>query len=342
MCSQNETPCDSSQTNHTGKKDELYMCVYASQGAACIGENKHKKVCDAVEVFWERADPTSYRRACKRNNILTDEEVLERLGASHPRVADMINRAGEEEPTSTDVANKYSKLSTEFSQYAANNYLSEDTCRVVDDAIRKTTYTTYGNSQEQKVFEYIRNKLEIDCVEDPTFYKVKAGVVTNEYGSFPWFIGGKIDAIDRNRTILIEIKNRVNRLFRRLPSYEMIQVQMYLHLLEMNKAILVECMKTKNDNMTIEDVNVVSVNKDTSYWEMEILPKLEGFVDFITRIIHDEKLQNKFLTSKRRSMIVSYHITNHVRKLREQRSEKYLSKKNISIIAATANVNFKI
>ena len=304
-------------------QDDIYLCIYASQGAACIGENKHKKICDAVETFWERADAEGYGNACSRNNIMTDEEILERLGHSHPKIADMIRRAGEEEETSTDVANKYSVLSSEFSKYAANNYLSDDTCRVVDDAIRKTTYTTYGNAQEQKVFDYIRETLNIDCIEDPTFYKLKAGTVENEYGTFPWHIGGKIDAINRDRTVLIEIKNRVNRLFKRLPSYEMIQVQTYLQLLNLDKAILVECMKTKNDNVMHEDVNVISVNKDVVYWELEILPKLEGFVDFIIRIIHDKRLQDKFLISKRRSSIVSYHITNYVRKCRDRKRERF-------------------
>ena len=296
--------------------DDLYLCVYASQAASSINENKHKKICDAVEMFWERSDPGGYRRACERNSIVTEDEVLRRVQNAHPKVADMLRRAAEEEETSTDVSNKYNKLSLEFTRYAFDNYICEETRRVVDDALRKTTYTTYGNAQEEKVFEYIRNTLGIDCVDDPTFYKMKAGVVENEFGSFPWYIGGKIDGIDRGRNVLIEIKNRVNRLFKRLPSYEMIQVQTYLQLLNMDKAILVECMKTKSDDSTLEDVNVISVNRDHVYWNMEILPKLEGFVDFITRILYDTKLQDKFLVSKRRSSIVSYHITNHVRKLR--------------------------
>jgi hypothetical protein len=148
---------------------------------------------------------------------------------------------------------------------------------------------------------------------------MKAGTVENEYGIFPWYIGGKIDAINTDRTILIEIKNRVNRLFKRLPSYEMVQVQMYLQLLNLDKAVLVECMKTKNDNVMQEDVNVISVNKDIVLWEMEIFPKLEGFVDFIIRILRDHKLQNKFLISKRRSSIVSYHISSYVKKRREKK-----------------------
>lgn len=293
---------------------EQYLCVYASQGAACIGDNKHKKICDAAEAFWERAHSPSYRAALRRNMIMTSEEIIDRLEKIHPKIADIMKVAGSEEETSTDVAKKYSKLSSEFTNYANLNYISHELYGVVDDAIRKTTYTTYGNAQESKVFDYIRGTLGIDVVEDPSFYKSQAGVVENNYGSFPWFIGGKIDGITKDRKTLVEIKNRVNRLFRVIPQYEFIQVQMYLQLLGLDKAILVECLKTKECSVLHEDVNVISVNRDSVNWEADIAPRLEGFVDFVIRLIHDEELQNKYLKSKRRSAIVLSHITAYQQK----------------------------
>lgn len=290
-----------------------YLCVYASQGAACIGDNKHKKICDAVEAFWERAHSPSYRAALKRNVIMTSEEIIDRMEKNHPKIADLMKVAGNEEETSTDVAKKYSKLSSEFTKYANLNYISHDLYGVIDDAIRKTTYTTYGNAQESKVFDYIRGTLGIDVVEDPSFYKSQAGVIVNEYGTFPWFIGGKIDGITKDRKTLVEIKNRVNRLFRIIPQYESIQIQMYLQLLGLDKAILVECLKTKEHSVLHEDVNVISVNRNSVNWEADIAPRLEGFVDFVIRLINDEELQNKYLKSKRRSAIVSSHITSYVK-----------------------------
>jgi hypothetical protein len=193
------------------------------------------------------------------------------------------------------------------------NYISHEFYGVVDDAIRKTTYTTYGNAQESKVFDYIRESLGIDVIEDPNFYKSQAGVIENEYGTFPWFIGGKIDGITKDRNTLIEIKNRVNRLFRIIPQYESIQIQMYLQLLELDKAILVECLKTKEHSVLHEDVNVISVNRNSVSWDTDISPRLEGFVDFVIRLIHNEDLQNKYLKSKRRSAIVSSHISSYVK-----------------------------
>ena len=88
---------------------------------------------------------------------------------------------------------------------------------------------------------------------------------------------------------------------------------MYLQLLDLEKAILVECLKTKEHSVLHEDVNVISVNRDLANWNSDISPRLEGFVDFVIRIIHDEELQNKYLKSKRRSAMVSSHINSYVK-----------------------------
>lgn len=286
-----------------------YLCVYASQAAACIGDNRHKKLCDAAEAFWERANAKSYREALARNGITTDEEILARVGQSHPEVADMLRTAAKNVDSSTEVADKYATLATKFHDFADENKFSDETRKVVDDALRKTSYTTYGNAQESHVFKYIREALGVDCIEDPTFYRVQAGVVTTEYGSFPWYIGGKIDAISSDRTLLIEIKNRVNRLFRKPPAYEMVQVQTYLHLLGINDGMLVECMRTNTGGDTSEEVNVMPVARDRVMWTTDIFPRLRGFVDFVANLLFDEALQDKFLKSKRKSAMISAHVS---------------------------------
>jgi len=296
-----------------------YLCVYASQAAACINENKFKKIADAVETFWNRADTHSYKEAMRRNKILTNEEIVEKVEKNHPKIATLLKVASKEEHTSTEVAQKYAKLANELEKYADDNYFSDDIAAVVDDAIRKTAYTTYGNVAEMDVFRYIRDVLHIDIVEDPSFYKDTLGSVSTKYGTFEFCIGGKIDGITRDRQILIEIKNRVNRLFNKVPSYEMIQIQTYLHLLDLDKAFLVECLKSKEGNVIAENVNCITVNRDRAFFEKEIVPKLEGFVDFVINLIHDEKLQDKFLTSKRRNTMAALWISKYVKEKHQKK-----------------------
>lgn len=299
-----------------------YLCVYASQAASCIGENRYKKIGDAVETFWNRADSISYQDAMRRNNIMTNEEIVEKVGKTHPEVASLLKIASKEEATSTDVSEKYTKLSTYLEKYAGEHYFPGDIMSLVDDALRKSAYTSYGNVSESAVFKYIRDVLKVDIVEDDTFYKDVLGTVNTPYGSFDYFIGGKIDAITRDRNILVEIKNRVNRLFMKPPIYENIQVQTYLHLLDLDKAFLVECLKSKDNNKISENVNCISINRDRAFFESEVVPKIEAFVDLIVHLIHDKALQDKFVTSKRRNSFASSWINKYVN---SKRQEKYSS-----------------
>lgn len=279
-----------------------YFCVYASQLAACINENRHKRPAEAAEIMWERADPDGYHEALRRNGVLTDEEHLQKIEHRYPEVLDMLKTADTSGDTSVEVAGKYSSISSKFCEFAENNKLSPEERRVVDDALRKTSYTTFGNSQEAHVFEYLRDTLGWDCHEDPTFYKVQAGVVQTAWGDFPWFIGGKIDGIARNKSYVVEIKCRVNRLFRRAPVYEAVQIQTYLQLLNIDKGMLVECMFTKNRDA---DINVVPIARNKDRWDSEFFPKLSRFVEFIVHLVHDHDLQDKFLRSKRRNVLVT-------------------------------------
>lgn len=311
-----------------------YVCIYASQVAMCIGANKHKKISEAVELMWQRVDPASFHAAFKRNRVRTEEEHAAEIIRSHTELKELVHLTVAAPCQSSDqVAQKYDAVAKELQAVP----LPEDERRIVDDVLKRNLYTSYGNLHENRVFRYVRDTLGIRCQEDPTFYKVQQGECQGAWGRFPWYVGGKIDAIDEQRTLLIEIKNRVNRLFYRVPFYEQVQVQAYLHLLDLEDGVLVECLKTREAAPRVEanramadvastlgndktapvtpgmSVNVISIRRDRGLWEREVVPKLSGFVDFLARIMHDVSLQDRYLQSKRRSAMVTAHVNAFLR-----------------------------
>lgn len=218
-----------------------FVCIYASQVAMCIGANKHKKINEALEMMWQRVDHTGFWAAMKRNRLKTESELADDIIATHQEIKQLVQSTLAEPCDSSDqVALKYHEVAKELQAVK----LHDEERRLVDDVLKKNLYTAYGNVQETNVLNYIRTRLGIECQEDPTFYKREHGVCSGPWGDLPWFVGGKIDAIDRDRTLLIEIKNRVNRLFHRVPFYEQVQVQTYLELLGLHRGVLVECLKT--------------------------------------------------------------------------------------------------
>lgn len=272
-----------------------YLCIYASQVAMCIGSNRHKKISDAVLLVWQRIAPHSFWDAMKRNNLKTDEDVLRALMEKHGEVRALVDKSlTEAAHSSTEVATCYSSTLAELEQAD----LGEQDKELVGTVLRKNLYTNYGTAAEPRVLQHIREHMNIPCHTDPTFYKVCLG----EVDGVPWHVGGKIDAMSDDGALLIEIKNRVNRLFYRAPAYEAVQVQTYLELLDVSQGALVECLKSETGAM---QTNVIPIARDKAFWKHEVVPKLQRFVTFLLRLLKDTGVQDAFLKSKRPSAMVT-------------------------------------
>jgi hypothetical protein len=91
---------------------------------------------------------------------------------------------------------------------------------------------------------------------------------------------GKIDRIeerpDGSRT-LVEIKNRTRGLFNKVYDYEMIQIQTYLQMLDLEDARLVEQYNSQ--------VNSMPVKRDRDMWDNVIVPGLNAFCEELHAVV---------------------------------------------------------
>lgn len=300
-----------------------YVCIYASQVAVCIGANRHKKISEAVDCMWQRISPHSYYAALQRNGLKTDDQNVMEIMARSMEVKGLMDQSLTLPCDSSDqVAENYGSISRGLDGVD----LGEDEKRLVDDTVKRNLYTTYGNLQEHAMLEHIKTRLGIRCRPDPTFYKKPGGYAR---GGVPWYIGGKIDALSEDGTTVIELKNRVNRLFNKAPFYEVIQVQTYLQLLDVQQGLLVECLKTNKNKPPGEQpvqgvhsfcdpedetgdkrvmVNVIELKRDDDLWNATVAPKLAAFTDFLLALLDDTRVQDRYLQSKRRSIVVLNHM----------------------------------
>ncbi len=277
-----------------------YVCVYASQVAACIGANRHKKVSDAFEQVWERVDAESYHAALARNGLRTEAQSLTAIMAGNESVKSLVDRSMQTRCDSSQaVAGEYGDAQAALSLVP----LEPEAHRAVDDEIRKNLYTSFGNRHESDALDFVRSAYGIRARADDTFYKRQIGQVVVRGEAVPWFVGGKVDAIDAAGNV-IEIKNRVNRLFFRAPWYEVVQVQCYLALVGAPRGLLIEAYRP--DSTAPPDVNIMHIEPDGS-WDAEILPRLASFVDFLAKVVSDEGLQDRYLASKRRTHMITRH-----------------------------------
>ena len=76
-----------------------------------------------------------------------------------------------------------------------------------------------------------------------------------------------LDGVCEDR--IIETKNRKNRLFKKIPDYEMVQLNAYMFLTSKNKVI-----HTEHYN---EEHNIIEYNYDETFWE-ECKQKIIEFI----------------------------------------------------------------
>lgn len=105
--------------------------------------------------------------------------------------------------------------------------------------IKSTVYKQHGKKFEEKTFDWLKTQLHGDLSES----QKGKGKNIGEVDGVPWRIYGKVDGIYKNtlgKKFIIEIKNRQNRLFAKIPLYEQVQIQMYMGIFEIKDAILVQ------------------------------------------------------------------------------------------------------
>lgn len=273
------------------------LCLYASQLASCIGHNRFKKPNDALELVWQRVAPDSYREALLRNNIKTQEEAIRDIISSNETVRNLLVHAEDSVTvTSVDVARGYEDVS----QRLVDAQLSWEEHRLVDEAMKKTFYTSFGTRQEGIALQHIRGK--IACTPDDTFYRRWVTDVDGVAVS----IGGKIDAISEDGSTIIEIKNRINRLFFKIPLYEHIQVLSYLFAVpDATRAVLIECL-TREDGSVL--THEVPIHWDEEFWSSMVVPKVRGFVKYLLAILRDPAQQDAYLQNPRKTALVTQWI----------------------------------
>ena len=146
--------------------------------------------------------------------------------------------------------------------------LNETQKAEVVEHLRSKVYTTHGTRSEDKTADKVAVDEGVTWKKDNAFYTHDVC----EIGDMKFVVVGKIDRIEERpdgSRVLVEIKNRTNRLFGRVVDYEMIQVQMYLQMLGLVHARLVEQYNTQ--------VLSHDITRDEEMWSNVIRP---GLVEF--------------------------------------------------------------
>jgi PD-(D/E)XK nuclease superfamily len=235
------------------------IVLKASEIAAIIGRNQYKPRQDVLNEMWKKYSPGTFKGLTKKDRA---EETL-KMSVDAQRVLD--SAVSIQTKSSDEVQKVFAEAQEKVN---LDSKLNATQKAEVIEHIRSKVYTSHGTRTEDKTADKVVADTGVRLERDDAFYTFPVCEMDDKN----YVIVGKIDRIevgpDGSRT-LVEIKNRTNRLFKRVVDYENIQIQVYLQLLGLVRARLVE---QYNSQVLSHDLT-----RDDELWENEILPKLKEF-----------------------------------------------------------------
>ena len=152
---------------------------------------------------------------------------------------------------------------------------------------------THGTLREDSAIEIYEQKSGITLDTSQKFYKRQIPNVPSSK-QFEWYIGGRLDGIyidkeNPERSYIVEIKNRMRGFFSTLRDYEKTQIHLYMYLLDIPMAKLIEKYGSQ--------IRTTVIYQDDSYLE-NILASLCIFINnFENRFLNDISYKTKFVNS---------------------------------------------
>ena len=140
------------------------------------------------------------------------------------------------------------------------------------ESIKQDVQISRGIKREKGNIENFESKSKMVVTEQNSQLFEKKITVWKQYEVL---LVGKVDGISRDKDgnhIIIEVKERRNRLFSNLVDYEKVQLHCYMVLTDIKKAILIERFD--------DETNEYDITFDEDFWK-ECLSNFSNFLNTI-------------------------------------------------------------
>ena len=235
------------------------VIIKASDVAAIIGRHQYKSRTEIFNEYWKKYSPETFTGQTQQDRALA---ALQASSAAQEVLKSALC------VKAADSAEVQKVFAEARDQVSSDSKLNASQKAEVIEHLRSQVYTTHGTRSEDKTASRVEDLEGTRLVRDELFHNLEVGV----FDDVKFVICGKIDRIEEKEDgsrVLVEIKNRTNRLFRRVVDYEFIQIQVYLQMLGLVHARLVE----QYNNQVLSHY----VDRDEEMWVNEITPALREF-----------------------------------------------------------------
>lgn len=252
--------------------------------AIITGDNTFKSKNDYLIDYWKKNFKSDFEKYKKLTQFSkeTDIETISNIALKNKID---ISQELQKCTKSTNV-NDLSSIKKNILNKLDN--LSENDKKDITKSITNVTNTKFGIKNEDDITKLYESISGNTIIKDNKYHKIKI----HDTEQYKVFIGGKIDGINHDRTFIIEVKNRIHKLFYTLKNYEKVQIMCYMYLFSCKKGHLVEAYKTKEAPL----INIIEVDYDEIYMN-EILNKIISFATFFCDFITDHDAKINILTN---------------------------------------------
>ena len=170
--------------------------------------------------------------------------------------------------------------------------ISDDKKRILLKESESFINKTHGTLKEDSAIEMYEKRFGVKLNTSQEFFKKQLNITASS--TFDWFIGGRVDGlyideIDPVKSYIIEVKNRTRGFFNTLRDYEKTQIHVYMYMLSIPMAKLVEEYENQ--------IRITVIYQDNDYLN-DILHYLDIFVtNFDKKFLNDSTLKEKFVSS---------------------------------------------
>ena len=276
----------------------MKIFINASELAIITGHNRFNYLSDYIIKLYQRYFNSDYQRILgliKEEKIditksESSEECIKRVVKSNNLDIQNQLKGCLKSNNVQELSKKQASLQQEISK---SKTISKEDKSLINESIKSLTNTNFGTNNENHVVKHYESIINKDIITTDQFFmkeifKTKANI---------WSIGGKIDGLfinDNNEKVVLEVKNRVKKLFKILRGYEKVQIYAYMKLLDIHQAKLIECLK--NDN---SEYNVIDVEYEPEFYKNKILVYIISFITFFEKMLKSDKLKMKLLTCEK-------------------------------------------
>lgn len=281
----------------------IFMC--ASDLAVITGHNPYKEKSEITLKYWKKHFKDDY---VETKLFMKNNNINEKIEETHMGCIERISRENNIDLKS--VKNDLYKclgtkntdnLQKEKEQLIKKvlNQLPQKHKEEFKESVNHITNTQFGIRFENNGVDIYTQKTGNNVEKSPKYHKEELFILDNEIdGSMDiWTIGGKVDGIATDKDgkkIILEIKNRVNRLFNTVRDYEKIQCYAYMYALDIKCIHLAEILKSRKNN----NMNVNEIIFDEEFWQNEILDNISLFVDDFYDFIGNKQRKIDLLKSE--------------------------------------------